>query len=77
MMNRQAFKQSFLAEIMTRALTMTPGDNDIADVKVIHDVMKELNVGMNLPAGALVNIIPARFHLLFVSRKTNDTVGIL
>jgi hypothetical protein len=54
MMNRQAFKQSFLAEIMTRAITLTPGENDLEDVKVLHGVMKDLDVGMNLPAGALV-----------------------
>ena len=74
MMNRQAFKQSFLAEIMTRALTLTPGDNDMADVKVIHDVMKELNVGMNLPAGALVHkyysgSIWGRFQKLFCALR--------
>jgi hypothetical protein len=30
------------------------GDNDPDDVKTLHEVMRDLNVGMNLPAGALV-----------------------
>jgi hypothetical protein len=39
MMNRRGFKYSFLAEIMTRALTLTPGANNRHDVEVLHDVM--------------------------------------
>jgi len=53
MMNRHAFKQSFMAEIMTRAITITPGENDPDDVKVLHDVMKELDPKLRLPSGAL------------------------
>ena len=40
MMNRHAFNQSFLAEIMTRALTKTPGEHSPKDVETLHDVMK-------------------------------------
>ena len=69
MMNRQAFKQSFLAEIMIRAITLTPGDNDVEDVEALHQVMNDLNVGMNLPSGALVTLTlkVLRVHPLMTS----------
>ena len=53
MMNRHAFKYSFLAEIMTRALTMTPGDNNPKDVETLREVMmsKSLSLTQSRPLG--------------------------
>ena len=36
---------------------MFSGDNDPDDVETLHDVMRDLNVGMSLPAGALVMFV--------------------